>query len=199
MTELCHAWGSLDKLVSRCHGSAMNEEAKYISLGGGLGGWSPFTWPAEEGLPYRLELRVVHEDGRFVVDQLTVKRREGGPPVTTERLREVPIAALLRLAVESNVVRVSREATRDGDTSSWELRWASPLALSERAKGGGGPSDEDLRTVAALYQVAYATGQAPTRLVMNRLELPRSTAGRWIRMARDRGLLGPATPRKAGG
>jgi hypothetical protein len=177
----------------------MNEEAKYISLGGGLGGWSPFTWPAEEGLPYRLELRVVHEDGRFVVDQLTVKRREGGPPVTSERLREVPIAALLRLAVESNVVRVSREATRDGDTSSWELRWASPLALSERAKGGGGPSDEDLRTVAALYQVAYATGQAPTRLVMNRLELPRSTAGRWIRMARDRGLLGPATPRKAGG
>jgi hypothetical protein len=177
----------------------MNEESKYISLGGGLGGWSPFTWPAEEGLPYRLELRVVHEDGRFVVDQLTVKRREGGPPVTTEHLREVPIAALLRLAVESNVVRVRGSATREGDTSSWELEWASPLALSERAKGGGGPSDEDLRTVAALYQVAYATGQAPTRLVMNRLELPRSTAGRWIRMARERGLLGPATPRKAGG
>jgi hypothetical protein len=121
------------------------------------------TWPAEEGLPYRLELRVVYEDGRFVVDQLTVKRREGGPPVTTEGLREVPIAALLRLAVESNVVRVRRSATRDGDTSSWEMTWASPLALSERAKGGGGPSDEDLRTVAALYQVAYATGQAPTR------------------------------------
>jgi hypothetical protein len=177
----------------------MNEESKYISLGGGLGGWSPFTWPAEEGLPYRLELRVVHEDGRFVVDQLTVKRREDGPPVTTEHLREVPIAALLRLAVESNVVRVRGSATREGDTSSWELEWASPLALSERAKGGGGPSDKDLRTVAALYQVAYATGQAPARLVMDRLELPRSTAGRWIRMARERGLLGPATPRKAGG
>jgi hypothetical protein len=177
----------------------MNEESKLINLGGGMAGWSPFTWPAEEGLPYRLELRVVYEDGRFVCDQLTVKRREGGPPVTTEGLREVPIAALLRLAVESNVVRVRRSATRDGDTSSWEMTWASPLALSERAKGGGGPSDEDLRTVAALYQVAYATGQAPTRLVMNRLELPRSTASRWVRLARERGLLGPATPRKAGG
>ena len=88
---------------------------------------------------------------------------------------------------------------RDGNRSSWKLTWASPLALSERAKGGGGPSDEDLRTVAALYQVAYATGQAPTKLVMNRLDLPRSTASRWVRMARDRGLLGPATPRKAGG
>jgi hypothetical protein len=176
----------------------MNEEAKLIHLGGGLAGWSPFTWPAEEGLPYRLELRVVHEEGRFVVDQLTVKRREGGPPVTTERLREVPIAALLRLAVESNIMRVG-PTTREGNRSSWELTWASPLALSERAKGGGGPSDEDLRTVAALYQVAYATGQAPTRLVMNRLELPRSTASRWIALARERGLLGPATPGKAGG
>ena len=176
----------------------MNEESKLIPLGGGLAGWSPFTWPAEEGLPYRLELRVVHEDGRFVVDQLTVKRREGGPPVTTEGLREVPVAAFLRLAVESNVMRVG-PTIRDGNTSPWKLTWASPLALSERAKGGGGPSDEDLRTVAALYQVAYATGQAPTKLVMNRLDLPRSTASRWVRMARERGLLGPATPRKAGG
>jgi hypothetical protein len=176
----------------------MNEESKLIPLGRGLAGWSPFTWPAEEGLPYRLELRVVYEDGRFVVDQLAVKRREGGPPVTTEGLREVPIAALLRLAVESNIMHVG-PTEHDGHTSSWKLTWASPLALSERAKGGGGPSDEDLRTVAALYQVAYATGQAPTRLVMNRLDLPRSTASRWVRMARDRGLLGPATPRKAGG
>jgi hypothetical protein len=174
----------------------MNEDAKLIHLGGGLAGRSPFTWPAEEGLPYRLELRVVHEDGRFVVDQLTVRRREGGPPVTTEGLREVPIAALLRLAVESNVMHVG-PTTRDGDKSTWDLTWASPL--SERAKGGGGPSDEDLQTVAALYQVAYATGQAPTRLVMNRLELPRSTASRWIALARKRGLLGPATPGRAGG
>jgi hypothetical protein len=176
----------------------MNEQSKLIPLGNGLAGWSPFTWHAEEGLPYRLELRVVYEDGRFIVDQLTVKRREGGPPVTTEGLREVPVAAFLRLAVESNIMRVG-PTIRDGDKSSWKLTWASPLALSERARAGAGPSDEDLRTVAALYQVAYATGQAPTKLVMNRLELPRSTASRWVRMARERGLLGPATPRKAGG
>jgi transposase len=50
-----------------------------------------------------------------------------------------------------------------------------------------------------VYQVAYATGESPTKAVMDRLGLPRSTAGRWIRMARKRGLLGPATPSKAGG
>jgi hypothetical protein len=174
------------------------EQSKLIPLGKGLAGWSPYTWHAEEGLPYRLELRVIHEDGRFVVDQLTVKRKPGGPPLSTEGLRDIPVAALLRLAVESNVMRVG-PTIRDGNTSSWELTWASPLELSERAKGGGGPSDADLQTVADLYHVAYATSQAPTKLVMNRLGLPRSTASRWIALARKRGLLGPATPRKAGG
>ena len=174
------------------------EQSKLIPLGDGLAGRSPFTWHAEMGLPYRLELRVVYEDGRFVCDQLTIKRLPDGPPVTTEGLREVPVAAFLRLAVESNVMRVG-PTIHEGNTSSWELQWASPLELSERARSGGGPSDADLRTVAALYQVAYATGGAPTKLVMNRLGLPRSTASRWVRMARERGLLGPATPRKAGG
>ena len=71
--------------------------------------------------------------------------------------------------------------------------------LSERARTGGGPSEEDLRIIAMVYQVAYATGTPPTKAVMLRAGVPRSTAGRWIRMARERGLLGPATPRKAGG
>jgi hypothetical protein len=172
------------------------EQSRLISLGEGLAGWSPYTWWTEIGGPYRLELRVVHEDGRFVVDQLTVKRKPGGPPVTSEHLREVPVAAFLRLAVEHNVMHVG-PTEHDGKTSSWKLTWASPLALSERARGG--PSERDLQVVADVYHVAYATGQAPTRAVMERLDLPRSTAGRWVKMARERGLLGPATPRKAGG
>ena len=174
------------------------ELSKLIPLGDGLAGWSPYTWRAELELPYQLELRVVYEAGRFVVDRLAIHRREDGPPVTTEGIRDIPLAAFLRLAVESNIMRVG-PTIRDGNTSSWELTWASPLTLSERAKGGGGPSDEDLRTVAAAYQVAYATGQAPTKAVVERLGLPRSTASRWVRMARERGLRGPATPRKAGG
>jgi integrase len=86
----------------------------------------------------------------------------------------------------------------DGHTSSWKLMWAGPVALSERVQAGGGPSDADLRAVADVYQLAYVTGGAPTKTVMERLGLPRSTAGRWIALARERGLLGPATPRKAG-
>jgi hypothetical protein len=173
----------------------MNEQSELVTLSPGLAAWSPFESFAEiEGL-YRLEFRAVYEDGRFVVDQLTIKRRADGPPVTTEGIREIPIAAFLRLAVESNIMHVG-PTIREGNTSRWELTWASPL--SERAKSGGGPNEDDLRTVAAVYQVAYATGGAPTKTVMDRFGLSRSTTSRWISLARKRGLLGPATPGKAG-
>jgi hypothetical protein len=70
----------------------------------------------EEGL-YRLEADVVYEQpvggrmGHFVVDRLTIRRRDDGPPITTEGLRELPIAAFLRLAVEGSLLRVGRVNT----------------------------------------------------------------------------------------
>jgi hypothetical protein len=176
----------------------------FIPVGPGLGAPREFTFRVEEEGLYSLEADVVYEQpvggrmGHFVVDRLTIRRREDGPPVTTEGLREIPVAAFLRLALEGSLLRVGPREY-DGHTSSWKLTPAGPIALSERAQAGGGPSDADLRAVADVYQLAYLTGAAPTKTVMQRLDLPRSTASRWVRMARERGLLGPATPRKAGG
>jgi hypothetical protein len=176
----------------------------FIEFGPNLGAPREFTFRVEEKGLYSLEADVVYEQpvggrmGHFVVDRLTIRRREDGPPVTTEGLREIPVAAFLRLALEGSLLRVGPRE-HDGHTSSWELTPAAPIALSERAQAGGGPSDADLRAVADVYQLAYLTGAAPTKTVMQRLDLPRSTASRWIRMARERGLLGPATPGKAGG
>jgi hypothetical protein len=176
----------------------------FIELGPGLGIRREFTFRVEEERLYSLEADVVYEQpvggrmGHFVCNRLTVKRREDGPPITTEGLREIPVTAFLRLAVEANRLRVGPREY-GGHTSSWELTWAGPIALSERAQGGGGPSDEDIRAVADVYQLAYVTGGAPTKTVMERLGLPRSTASRWIALARKQGMLGPATPRKAGG
>jgi hypothetical protein len=177
----------------------MTEMSKPIEFAQGLAVWVPFTFRTEvEGL-YSLEMRVVYEAGRFVVDQLTVNRRADGPPVTTEGIREIPVAALLRLAVEGNLTRVGPRQ-HDGHTSTWEYTWAAwPANLSERAQSGAGPNEHDLRAIADVYQIAYATDQPPTKTVMQRFGLPRSTASRWIALARKQGLLGPATPRKAGG
>jgi hypothetical protein len=174
----------------------MNKPAKFISLGPGLAAPAAFTFSGE-GQAHSLEASVVFEEGRFIIDQLTFRRRKGGPPITTESIRQSRLATLLHLAVESQVVEST--PTDDGGYKAAWPHWSIKPALSERARAGGGPSDEDLRSIATVYQVAYALGAPPTRTVMERFGLPRSTASRWIRVARERGLLGPATPRKAGG
>jgi Family of unknown function (DUF6214) len=176
----------------------MPEMSKPVPFAEGLANWSPFKMHLEQAEPYSLDLHVVYDGGRFVVDQLTVTRRPGGPPITTEGLREIPIAAMVRTGIENGLMRVGPREY-DGRTSSWKLTKAEPIALSERAQAGGGPSDDDLRAVADVYHIAYAVGEPPTKTVMERLGLSRSTASRWIALARKRGLLGPATPRKAGG
>jgi hypothetical protein len=184
----------------------MEERPRYnfIELSPGLGAPKVFTFRVEEERGYSLEADVVYEQpvggrmGHFVCDRLTVKRREDGQPVTTEGLRQIPVAAFLRLAVEANLVHIG-PTVRDGNKSTWELTRVGSFTLSERARSGGGPSEEDLWAVAAVYHAAYATGAAPTKMVMQRFGLPRSTASRWIALARKRGMLGPATPRKAGG
>jgi Family of unknown function (DUF6214) len=182
----------------------MNKPTGIIELGPNLALPRAFTFGVEEERRYSLEADVEYEQpvggrmGRFVCNRLTVKRREDGPPVTSEGLREIPVAAFLRVAVEARRIRIG-PTIREGDKSTWELTWAGPITLSERARAGGGPGEEDLRAVADVYQLAYVTGGAPTKTVMQRLSLPRSTASRWIALARERGLLGPATPRKAGG
>lgn len=183
----------------------MDKPTKFISLGPGLAAPAAikyrcpvsFTDRMGNKQRYDVEAEVVFEEGRYVCDRLTIRRQEGGAPVTTEGIRAIPVAMLLHVAVESWVAETT--PTEDGGYRAAWPHWPVLPGLSERAKAGGGPSDEDLRTIATAYQVAYATGAAPTKTVMQRFELPRSTASRWIRMARERGLLGPATPRKAGG
>lgn len=52
-----------------------------------------------------------------------------------------------------------------------------------------GPTDDALRFVAASYSLAYALGEPPAKAVERDLDLATSTAGRWIKLAREKGLL----------
>jgi len=111
----------------------------FIELGPGLGIRREFTFRVEEERLYSLEADVVYEQpvsgrmGHFVCNRLTVKRREDGPPITTEGLREIAVTAFLRLAVEANRLRVGPREY-DGHTSSWELTWAGPRRPCLRAR-----------------------------------------------------------------
>lgn len=57
-----------------------------------------------------------------------------------------------------------------------------------------------MKWVAHFYRLGYAISYGPTKQVAESLGLKRSTAGRWVGMARERGYLEPAEePGKAGG
>lgn len=77
---------------------------------------------------------------------------------------------------------------------------------SRAASTSGGPrknasvNDEHLKMVRDEYRliVKKASTYAPTEALALKLNVSRSTAARWVSQARERGLLGRATPGKAG-
>ena len=71
--------------------------------------------------------------------------------------------------------------------------------LVERFKREG-PTDEALWWASHLYRLAVIVNDPPTKSVEEALDLPRSTAGRWLALARKRGFLGASEGRgKTGG
>ncbi len=141
-----------------------------------------------------VEVRVVVADGRLSAREVVVRQVEGGPPVTTEDLRQVPVATLVQYAV-GHIQRI--HAVREHEV----VLHGQPAHEAEfqRAKQQG-MTEETLQLVARTYRIAHLMGKAPTRMVEEWFELPRSTAGRWVAAARKKGYLEPAAgPGKTGG
>ncbi|MDT0309269.1 hypothetical protein RM780_20225 [Streptomyces sp. DSM 44917] len=110
--------------------------------------------------------------GRYECRSLTVTAREGGE-VTGEVLRAVPVATVMRDGVLSALQSIT-------------LLAAGPIPedITE-----GGPTTRALEWVARLYRMALVLGEPPIPAVAAGLDLPKSTASRWITRARDRGFL----------
>jgi len=129
---------------------------------------------------YDLDIEVELERGRYVVRSLMSQARKAGA-VTSEGVTHLPITKILRIIVA--------RALGNPLVSGW---------APGQAPANQGPTDEALKRVAAVYRMAHLMGLPPTESVAQDLALPRSTAGRWVSMARSRGFLGPAQPRRAG-
>ena len=166
-------------------------------------------------------LRVVIEGGRPVCDALTLERQPGGPPVSGDSLRRVPVAEYVSRAVDQVgywiVERQSvPEFTFEGDTMPvvpasipyGDTHVAIPLggvgrtaeykAAVRAPRIKGGVNSEMLREVADVYKRAHGKRQPPTQAVMTEWDVTRATASRWVRRAREHGFLGAARPRTAG-
>jgi hypothetical protein len=139
------------------------------------------------------------------------RRREKGPPITAELLREIPLKRLVgEVAAEAEkhfgrrLPTVEKELQRDAELYA---RLAK-LAKRTQSRPDSGVSDALLAEVAEIYDAAVAAGSAsPTRATWEALRTRRkgkgkpaySTVARWVSIARDRGLLPPTHQGKARG
>jgi hypothetical protein len=130
---------------------------------------------------YQVEVTVAPQaDGKVGCTALTVRQLPGGPLITSDHLRRVPVYEIVHRALASH-----GDAPRIPELTAEE---------AQRLRSGG-PTDEALQHVAAVYRAALATASPPTAAVEASLGLPRSTVGTWVRLARARGHLGPSKGR----
>jgi hypothetical protein len=133
-------------------------------------------------LPVLVDLELDDNGDRLVVTTLTLSARLEGPPVDADALRSIPLARLVRRAIEGPLggpVRV--ESTGDGSVVV-----TPPGPLSE------------VEAVAVAYKAALFIGEAPTAAVAEALGVSRDVAAKRVQAARRAGLLEPTSKGRKG-
>jgi hypothetical protein len=148
------------------------------------------------GVGTRRHIEYDPDERRYVCTGFEVFRTpdtsEGKGFVTSEVLRNLPVGQLITLALlipES----VLSELPNPDNVEPWG--WTPPAGLREE-----GPTDRVLQWVAHLYRCAMVVATNPALEVEKTLGLSHSTASRWVRLARQKGYLGPSEgPGRAAG
>ncbi|MCV7230430.1 hypothetical protein [Mycolicibacterium komossense] len=166
----------------------------YTKIGPGLAIVVPFTGTIDldSGDAFGAEVAQVVMDIDLVEGILQPTRVEvigrGGHPVTGTTLRQVPVKGMASHLIQNAIA--AREDIGGGTKVTHGRR--SPIELDEQEKARlrtQGPVEESLRAVANFYEFGRVTGYPPAKFVEDNLEMPRTTASKWIRRAREAGLL----------
>lgn len=176
-----------------------NRRRGKVSIRPGISLWREVRVLVENYKGFDIDVQVVTAGKRIEAQAVSVRRRDGGPAVTSEALRSVTVAAFVRHSLKASMPlgsdTVPGESAEDeedrflGATSAHGL-----MTFSQRDRlRAAGPIIETLQMVATVYQVAYALGEPPTAAVRDSFGIAQSTAGNWIAAARSAGLLTPTT------
>lgn len=156
-------------------------------------------WHDPTGKAWTLEFRFELVGGRVACTRFCVWSHDGAP-ITTSVLRSMP---LTRLTTEMRAqLDLPPDVPASPDSHLQDQSDAHGRLTAYQAPtrpGPPGPSALKLEAVGRIYSEAYRRGEAPTAAVAERLSISRSTAAKWVMKAREVGILGPATPRRAGG
>lgn len=148
-----------------------------------------FELPGQEleGARYTVSMTLDMVSGAIRPTAVTVSADEGSPPVTGTILRAVKVSELSRMVLlaavhrgrpdfQEHVVSIEPDSLTVSDAEQATIRQA-------------GPTDESLAAVAFFYNLAMLIGGPPARYVELKLGLPRTTASKWVRRAREKGLI----------
>jgi hypothetical protein len=156
--------------------------------------WRDDAAPTGPGGPPRVRVRVGEgDDGRLHLVELHVEGR-----LSAEALRSIPVG---RIEAAANAqLHPSAASPFGGDP--WPEPWPAPDAAALPADlwrdAGGGYPDAFYDAVAVVYRQLAAASPRPVAELAGANEVPVTTAQRWVKEARRRGLLAPGRPGKAG-
>lgn len=119
------------------------------------------------------------QEFRYVVDTMTVNRRNQWSEVNGAALRTIPVQEYVRSLQWAGRIEPSGETVPN----------PFPPERAEEIKRNGPSDPNSLLWLARIYVVANALSRPPGKAVQEALDMPAPTASVWIRRARDRGLI----------
>jgi hypothetical protein len=141
---------------------------------------------APHNLAVELSIEVVEGARPTVVELKVIPHFGPSSPVTSAMLRSIPVEALTRIVIE----QVAEPLIDRGGG-----RFARASDPPEVFRVGPAPGGDATHEAAQIYSGAItANVHNPTELVADQMHVSRSTASRYIREARNLGLLPPARP-----
>lgn len=175
-------------------------------------------------LPRRFTSKLASADPSEGTLELTIEVSDSGRPhcvalvITAGDENEVTGEVLRRLRLDELTKRQTLRAATvlQAEDLPGRITQIGPATATEHAekalkehrrtsrtpRQGSRVADEDLAEAAKIYRKAMRTHgskKAPTAEIAKLMFVDRSTAGRWVGLCREKGLLGPAQRGKAGG
>jgi hypothetical protein len=161
--------------------TALREVAPGLVMG--LPGQATFTDVELEGTLYRVEMTLDLTAEGIRPTSVCVTSQPGNAPVSGTTLRAVRVWDLAREVIVTNVM------PGRGDVPSGGIPVTIGQGPDVSRLRALGPVDETLKWVAYFYNLAGILGLPPAKQVETALGVPRTTASKWVRRARDRGLI----------
>lgn len=139
---------------------------------------------------YNVEAIVSVDPDGASVEQMTIRRREGGPAITGDGIRKLAVQAIVRSAVREGI---QDGIGRDIPTGSAAVALGMLLTSEAERMKAAGPTGETIEWVGRVYQLSELVGDPPTQAVEQAFGISRSTAGAWIGRARAAGHISPVS------